>query len=88
MNGWTDILDARPSFFEGLARVLDLGGTLQSYNYGDSPDNADARALTADWYALGGDFHTALKQWLADEENQSLGEYLREHVHDLDVEKI
>jgi hypothetical protein len=29
---FTDLLHARPTFLEGVARLLDVGGTLNEYN--------------------------------------------------------
>ncbi len=46
-------LFARPSFLEGLSRALDLGATLNVYNYDRDPEEADARALFSDWLAVG-----------------------------------
>lgn len=45
-------LVARPSFFEGLARVLDLGGTLNEYNTSINAEQADELALAVDIEAL------------------------------------
>jgi hypothetical protein len=43
----------RPSFLTGMARVLDLGGTLDEY--GADPIS-DAQALAGDWGVISGDF--------------------------------
>ncbi len=60
---YTDFLYARPSFLEGMARIADMGGTLNEYNASDDPDTA---ALMMDWLAVGramrqaiGDFEAA-----------------------------
>lgn len=58
----TDFLYARPSFLEGAARIADLGNALSVYNYSRSDSQADARALRADWIAVGNDLRAALKQ--------------------------
>ena len=55
------VLYARPSFFEGLARLLDVGGTLNEYNTSKSPEEADYRAIFADWQAVGLDIDMAIK---------------------------
>lgn len=55
MNDYTMILYARPSFLEGMARVLDFGGTLNEYNSSLSEEQADCLALNADWMAVGQD---------------------------------
>ena len=60
---YTDFLYARPSFLEGMARIADMGGTLNEYNASDDPDTV---ALMMDWLAVGramrqaiGDFEAA-----------------------------
>jgi hypothetical protein len=58
---WTDFLYARPSFLEGMARVMDIGGTLNFYNDSESTVEADAKALMADWYAIGDDLKRAVE---------------------------
>lgn len=55
-------LFARPSFFSGMARVLDLGGTLNEYNYSSDTGQADYYALHSDWKAVGADLLTAAKK--------------------------
>jgi hypothetical protein len=55
MNGSTDFLFARPSFWEGAARIIDLGDTLTEYNSSLSGQQADRNALRADWRAIGHD---------------------------------
>jgi len=62
------LLFATPSFLEGFARVLDLGGTLTQYNTTSDPREADYLALRSDWRAIGDDFYTALGEYEADEE--------------------
>jgi hypothetical protein len=56
----TSSLYAVPSFLEGAARVLDLGGTMEKYNGSSAPESADARALAADWAAVGLDLRNAM----------------------------
>lgn len=59
MNGSTDFLYARPSFLEGWARAIDLGGTLNQYNDSPTSEQADWIALAADWEAVGNDIEQA-----------------------------
>lgn len=59
--GESDFLFARPSFFEGVARVIDLGNTLNEYNSSKTPAEADARALKADWDCVGKSIRDAMK---------------------------
>ena len=55
----TDFLFSQPSFLSGCARVLDLGAQLDGYNESPSPASADARAMYADWLAVGKDIIAA-----------------------------
>jgi len=55
-------LYAQPSFWEGVARIIDLGGTLNEYNYSDHPREADLRATWSDWEEVGADFIAAIGQ--------------------------
>ncbi len=55
MNRITTFLFARPTFLEGMARVLDMGGTMTEFNRSPTPRIADALALRSDWMAVGQD---------------------------------
>ena len=50
---------ALPSFWTGIARLFDFGGTFTRYNDGDPPEVADAIALWNDWHAVGRDLLNA-----------------------------
>lgn len=60
MGSYSRFLFAEPSFREGMARVLDLGGTLNEYNYSRSGRLADYFALRSDWLAVGHDIWQAI----------------------------
>jgi len=60
MTDFTTFLYAKPSFREGLARVLDVGATFDSYNDSPSADEADFTATVSDWYAVGADLLSAV----------------------------
>jgi hypothetical protein len=47
-------------FWEGMARVLDVGGTMVVYNESPSIEEADARALSSDWQAVGDDLRNTM----------------------------
>ncbi|WP_041283765.1 hypothetical protein [Desulfobacca acetoxidans] len=47
-------------FFEGLARVVDIGGTMVVYNDSPTPEEADRKALFSDWRTVGDDISTAV----------------------------
>lgn len=53
-------LYAEPSFIEGMARVLDIGGTLQMYNTSATEQEADIAALKNDWRAVGEDIRSSI----------------------------
>ena len=60
MMDYTSRLFARPSFIEGMARVLDMGGTLNEYNTSPTGEEADAIALWSDWAAIGQDMYAVI----------------------------
>lgn len=62
----TGFLFATPSFWQGAASVLDMGGTLVEYNSSETIQEADARALASDWAVTGKDIKAAIKS-LAEE---------------------
>lgn len=59
-NDYTGLLYSQPSLTEGLARVLDVGGTFDVYNYSTTPAEADQLAITSDWYSIGGDLYHSI----------------------------
>lgn len=58
----TTILFARPSFWEGMARVLDLGNTLNVYNESSTEWEADAKALASDWNVIAQDYRNSFDE--------------------------
>lgn len=55
-------LFSEPSFLEGMARLFDTANSLDVYNT-DEEKEADLKALTADWRAVGDDLQTAIDQY-------------------------
>ncbi len=55
------LFSSLPSFGEGMARVLDLNGSLTDHGYilSETPREADARALASDWSATMNDINAA-----------------------------
>jgi hypothetical protein len=55
----------RPNFMNGMARVLDLGSTLNVYQYNDEAENIDFFAINSDWATIGEDMKKAINlyQW-------------------------
>lgn len=60
MSTFSTFLFARPSFAEGIGRVLDFGNTLQEYNESATPQLADFCAFVADWNAVGAEILIAI----------------------------
>lgn len=52
----------RPSFLDGMARVLDIGGVYNDYNYSLTPEEADTQAMAVDWLCVGDDIVAAINQ--------------------------
>ncbi len=59
----SDFLVAQPSFLSGLARLLDLYCLFNSYNSSSSGQEADYKAMLADWKAVGQDIEDAMSQF-------------------------
>ena len=60
MNQYSTLLYAQPSFLKGIARIFDVGGGLNTYNTSLTPEQADYRALSSDWHAVGEDIREAM----------------------------
>lgn len=61
----SDYLAAKPSILEGIARIMDLGGTMQVYrvytrNDSSNPDSADYLAIYQDFAQIGNDMRSAI----------------------------
>jgi hypothetical protein len=59
----TSRLFALPSFGRGMARVLDVGSTLDAFNDSRDPFAADYAALRSDWLQVGEDIRLALEDY-------------------------
>ncbi len=64
-NDYAGLLYSQTSLREGLARVLDVGGTFDEYNDSPSGAEADHLALASDWYAVGADLYDAIARYAA-----------------------
>lgn len=62
-NSYSTKLFARPSALEGVSRLLDLGATMQEYNGSETETEADLKALSADWQAVGRDINDAIEKY-------------------------
>lgn len=57
--GNSDFLFVQPSFFNGMARTLDIYGTFTEYNQSKTGEEADAKALAKDAQAIREDMSVA-----------------------------
>ena len=67
-------LFAQPSFFEGMARLLDINGSLNSCNDSKTTEEADYRAILSDWEYVGFDLLLAAKHIIQKNEPISHGQ--------------
>ena len=78
MNQWlfrrSGRLFARPSFIEGIARILDLGATLNIYNEDKNDKEADGKALWSDWLAVGDALRDSVNKFEKDQDLDSENE--------------
>lgn len=56
----------KSSFVKGMARVLDLGSTLNIYVYSNEPEGIDCNALRSDWEMVGEDIKLAINNYKRD----------------------
>jgi len=68
MRTGSDFLYAVPSFWEGMARIFDLGNTLNEYNGSPSGNIADEIAFRMDWAMVGDNIRNAMNEF----ENQTV----------------
>lgn len=62
MGGLTsDFLFAEPDELSGVARLWDFSGTFDAYNISRSTEEADAKAVLADWHMVGKDLKEAME---------------------------
>jgi hypothetical protein len=60
IDSLTFTLFQRPSFLEGMARVVDYEGVLNMYNTSVTSQEADAESIAADWRMVGNDIQKAM----------------------------
>lgn len=59
----TSYLYANPSFVGGMAMPLDMGGTLMVFNESATPMEADVKAISNDWKAVGKDLACSIQEY-------------------------
>jgi len=64
----SDFLFSAPSALSGVARFLDFAGAFDAYNISETVEEADAKAIYADWVAVGNDLRSSMSQLEAEEE--------------------
>lgn len=62
MSEFSQLLFARPSFIEGVGRLVDFAGTLSEYNGSESGAIADELAIRSDWQAVGDDLTASIEK--------------------------
>ena len=75
MDSLTTFLYAKPTFADGIARILDFGSTLQEYNSCFFDEHADYIAMKLDWVMVGMDFRHAIRL-ISDKERLEITEAL------------
>ena len=63
MSSFSSFLFARPSFVEGVGRLVDVGNALNVYNVSPDAASADTNAASADWQAVGDCIKTAILRY-------------------------
>ena len=59
----SDFLMAAPSFYSGAGRLLDWCGLHDVYNASRTGNEADTKAMFADWYMVGQDINDAMVEF-------------------------
>lgn len=67
MDRYSYFLGARPSFLEGIARLMDFGNSPNEYKSYSSGAEADYAAIARDWAMIGLDFRNAIAEFEAEE---------------------
>ena len=57
------LLFARPSFIEGIARIMDFQGSMSEYNFSTDGQATDQRAIRSDWLRVGADMRFARSEF-------------------------
>jgi hypothetical protein len=57
---YTGFLFSDPSFLKGMGTVFNIWGNYYTYNYSDTPEEADKHALASDWKIVGKELRDAI----------------------------
>lgn len=58
----TNILFSRPTIIDGVASIFNISGNYFEFNYSESAEEADSKAIESDWGVIGNDIIEAKKQ--------------------------
>lgn len=58
----TDFLTASSGFTTGMGSVMGIAGNFYGFNYSATPQEADTRALRADWVMVGKDLSDVMRK--------------------------
>ncbi len=58
---YTTRLCERSSYISGLASIFNIAGNYSRFNYSKTPEEADMRAIAADWEVTAEDLKKAIK---------------------------
>jgi hypothetical protein len=58
----TDFLTSKSSYITGIGTVFNLAGNYYDFNYSQSTDEADRRAIESDWKMVGKDLKDIFKE--------------------------
>jgi hypothetical protein len=61
----TFILFPRRTFAQGIELLFDVRGASLGYHYSNSPEEADTKAIAADWRAVANDLRIAYENYRA-----------------------
>jgi hypothetical protein len=61
--GYSNFFFTRPSYLEGVGRVIDTAGVLNQYDSVLTPEEADALAMRSDWAAVGADIAAGIREY-------------------------
>ncbi len=62
MDSRSRFLFGRPSFWEGVSRLIDFGGLLNTYNQMPTADQADQLAMAADFAVVRDELAQAIER--------------------------
>lgn len=59
-KSYTNILFSKNSFYRGIMRTFDIFGFVNKYNFSNTPEEADSKALYSDWLTVGNDIRNTI----------------------------